>query len=165
MNADILTQEKFLQIMIPVFKLNGIAYQKVKAVMARKAKTGERIDTITSDGLETTNVVIDESYIIKNQTEAGEMYIIKEQKFRERYEFHKSIDSDYSIYKAKGKIIALQMTVTLLNELNLEKEFFFIAPWGEAMIVKSDDFLATTFDYSEVYRIARKEFFETYQIL
>ena len=31
------------------------------------------------------------------------------------------------------------------------------------MIVKKDDFLVSPLDYSEIYRIANKEFFETYK--
>jgi len=30
------------------------------------------------------------------------------------------------------------------------------------MVVKKGDFLVSPLDYSEVYRIAKKEFFETY---
>lgn len=39
-----------------------------------------------------------------------------------------------------------------------------IAAWGETQPVKVGDFLASPDEtYSEVYRIARKEFFETYE--
>ena len=38
-----------------------------------------------------------------------------------------------------------------------------MAPWGEKMIVKVGDYLVSPLNYSEVYRIAEKEFFETYR--
>ena len=38
-----------------------------------------------------------------------------------------------------------------------------MAPWGERMVVKSGDYLVAPMNYSEVYRVAEKEFFETYR--
>ena len=40
-----------------------------------------------------------------------------------------------------------------------------MANWGEKMVVRKNDYLVSPLDNSEVYRIARKEFFETYKKL
>jgi hypothetical protein len=55
---------------------------------------------------------------------------------------------------------------------NVDFEFFgeleileFVAPWGESMIVKPGDYLVTPPEKNEIYRIAQKEFEETYKQL
>ena len=45
-----------------------------------------------------------------------------------------------------------------------ENEFYIITSWNEKMIVKKDDYLVSPMEYNEVYRIANKEFFETYKL-
>lgn len=164
MSEKIFSQEELMQLLISEFKLEGVLFKKVKTVLARKAKEGEQINTITSDGLETTNTAKKGSFIIKNQTEAEELYIIGGSKFKDRYEFLEEVDSDFSRYSAKGKVFAIEMTSAFLKKMNLKDTFYFIAPWKEEMITKKGDFLVCPPDYSEIYRIARKEFFETYSL-
>lgn len=155
-------QEDLKKILIPELRSNGVQYRKNKNVFARKAKPGEYVQTITKDGLETVNFAKPESYIVKNQTDAGEMYILEKENFEKRYVFKGEAGEEFSEYIAIGKIMALEMNDAVLNKFGWEKEFSFEAPWGEAMVVKENDFFASPLDYSEIYRIARKEFFETY---
>lgn len=162
-NRKVYTQKEVLDIIVPILKSEGIVYKKFKKVYARAAVEGEEIQTVTSDGLETTNTAEADDFVIKSQTEAGEMYIISAKSFNDRYDFLEKADDGFSVYKAKGKVIAVEMTSDLLKQLNIGEEYYFIAAWGEEMVVKKDDYLASPLDYSEVYRIARKEFFETYQ--
>lgn len=65
------------------------------------------------------------------------------------------VDGEWSLYQAKGEIYALEVT-----EENLVQSF--VAIWGQEMVCKVGDFYACPTDGEEVYRIARKEFFETY---
>ncbi len=153
-----------MDLLIPELKSTGVLYKKTKEVLARKASSGEFVKTITSDGLETINTAKEGDFIIKNQTEAEEMYIIGHSKFNERYDLLREAEDHFSLYKAKGKVIALEMTSSLLSKFNLDSVFYFIAPWSEEMVTKKDDFLVCPQDYSEIYRIARKEFIETYQV-
>lgn len=162
-NQPVYSQQEIMQTMIPVIKSEGQVFRKFKKVYARQAEEGEKIQTITADGLETTNQAEAGDFIIKNQTEAGEMYIIGAGKFHERYDFLEQADDSFSVYAAKGKVKAMEMNEAILQKLNLSEEFHFVAPWGEKMIVKKGDYLASPLDFSEVYRIARKEFFETFQ--
>ena len=76
---------------------------------------------------------------------------------------HEELGDGFSEYVAKGKIVAVEMSSALLERLGLKQEFQFMAPWDEEMVVKENDFLVSPQDFSEVYRIARKEFFETYE--
>ncbi len=157
-------QTEMLELVMPLLKSEGVQYKKFKHVFARKAKEGETIATVTNDGVETINQANKGDYIVKNQTDAEEMYILSNKKFNDRYTFSKRSKNGFSEYSPKGKIIGLELTTDLLKEFNLPKEFHFEATWGAAMIAKESDFLACPPDLSEVYRIARKEFFETYEV-
>lgn len=161
-NNSEFSQEQFLNTMKPYLK-NGKAYIKFKEVSAKKAKGGELIYTITSDGIETKNTAKPGDYIVKNTTKAKERYIIKSSKFEKRYNYLKDEKDGWKIYKAIGKIKAVEVNDSLLKNLKVGDLFYFTAPWGEKMVVKKGDFLVSPLDYSEVYRIAKKEFFETYK--
>jgi len=59
------------------------------------------------------------------------------------------------VYEPTGKVLAL-----LYQGPTIEFE----TSWGASMIMHEDDFLVCPDPrYNEVYRIARKEFFETYE--
>ncbi len=160
---QVYTQKAIIATMVPILKSEGKTYKKFKKVFAREAVEGESIETVTDDGVETTNKAKAGDFIIKNQTEAGEMYIIGAEKFQDRYDFLEEGSDGFALYSPKGKAVAVEMNEELLKRLGLQNEFYLIAPWGEEMVVKKDDYLASPLDFSEVYRIARKEFFETYQ--
>lgn len=157
------SQEEFLKTMTPYLK-NAKTYEKFKEINAKKAKGGELIYTITSDGIETKNIANSGDYIVKNTTEAKEMYILKPSKFEKRYKYLKDGKNKWKIYRSIGKIKAVKVSNSLLKNLKVDEIFYFTAPWDEQMIVKKGDFLVSPLDYSEVYRIAKKEFLETYKI-
>ena len=126
-------------------------------VLARPATIEEKIDTITSDGKETTNTAKEGDFVVKNPT--GEEYIIKGDLFKKRYDYVGTTDfrSDgkWETYKAKGKCRAIVWE---------HEQMSFVASWGEEMVIKKGDMLATTIpEMNEVYRIAAKEFDATYE--
>ena len=91
-----------------------------------------------------------------------------ESKFNSRYEFKGNHDGDWKIYRPLGKIRGIKVNSKIMSQLGIvkgKKEFYIIANWGEKMIVKKNDYLVSPLDNSEVYRIAEKEFFETYRKL
>lgn len=156
------SQEQLLDTMKPYLK-NTKTYEKFKEIYAKKAEGGELIYTVTSDGVETKNIAKPGDYIVKNTTQAEEMYILKPSKFEKRYKYLKDEKNGWKIYKSVGKIKAVEVDKDLLKNLKVGELFYFTAPWGEKMVVKKGDFLVSPLDYSEVYRIAKKEFFETYK--
>ena len=90
-----------------------------------------------------------------------------ESKFNSRYEFKGNHDGDWKIYRPLGKIRGIKVNSKIMSQLGIvkgKKEFYIIANWGEKMIVKKNDYLVSPLDNSEVYRIAEKEFFETYRM-
>ena len=157
------TQIEMKQMVIPLLKIKGKTFRKFKKILARKVKKTERIETITGDGLETTNRAKTGDYIVKNRTEASEEYVMSPKSFKTRYSYIKRSKSGYSEYEPKGKITAIEVNKTFLKKIKVKGEFFFEASWGEKMIVKEKDFLVCPINGDEIYRIARKEFFETYE--
>ena len=139
----------------PTIDEYGKIYKKYALIYARPANEKEYIETWTADGLETTNYAEKDDFIVKNlQTEYQEEYIIPRAMFYKRYV--KLYDHDLgAVYKPIGKVKA-----AIYQGSDTE----FVAKWGRLMILKTGDFIVSPFpDFQEVYRIARKEFFETYE--
>lgn len=143
-------------------KKQGALYAKKLNVLARKAIAGESIRTITDSGLETVNEAEEGDFIVTNKTSAGESYILKPDVFQEKYRLKRTGEGGMDEYEARGKAVALELTKKMLAQLGLPDHFYFEAPWKEPMKACAGDFLAAPPDFSEVYRIGRKEFFETY---
>lgn len=132
-------------------------YKKSGSFDARLGKAGEHIVTTIDGEDETKKTVKDGEIVIKGPK--GEMYVVSEEKFRQRYEVDKEPTDEYQKYKAVGLIRAYEYA---------GDEFKFIASWDEEMICKPGDFLASPVKdaedtaYPEVYRIERSVFDETY---
>lgn len=152
-----MNQQEAMSFFMPQIEANGKVYEKCVTVLARPAVPGERIDTFTSDGKETTRVAAEDEMVIENNTEAREQYIIDGPKFRSRYEVLGDMSvGGWMTWKAKGVIEAFEYQ---------GEETKFVATWGEDMVLKPGDMVATPLpEKKEVYRIARKEFGETYRL-
>ena len=157
-----LSQDDLKERIVPLMKQEGALYTKKVNVWARRAVAGESVQTITESGLETVNTAEEGDYVVINKTGAKESYILKPSTFHQKYTLAKAGEGALDEYASKGEIIALELTEALLSQLELPDTFFFEAPWKQPMKACRGDFLASPTDYSEVYRIARKEFFETY---
>lgn len=155
------SQQELLEITIPLFRAKGKLYEKKTKIKARPALPGEAIQTLTSDGLETKSSAVPGDMVIENP--GKEKYLVSAKNFKKRYDFDKAIDETWSWYTPKGKVLALNIDQELLEFLDQPDSFYFIASWGAEMVAKKHDFLVCTPDYSEVYRIAKKEFEETYR--
>ncbi len=150
-----MNQKEMLEKYLPVIKSEGKDYSKKVVVLARPAVVGEKIDTNTSDGKETTNTAKEGNFIVRNPT--GEEYILKSDSFEKRYTHLPDgpKEGKWESYKAKGKCRAIVWN---------EEQITFIASWSEEMVLKKGDMLATPLpEMGEVYRIAAKEFKETYE--
>ncbi|MCC6459397.1 MAG: hypothetical protein IT260_02930 [Saprospiraceae bacterium] len=157
------TQAETLEKIRPILEQKGILYQKNKNVYARAAEARERIDSYTADGLETTNAAHAGDFIVRNQTGAAEEYIVPAHKFNQRYVWLREHEEGWAEYQSLGQVIALELDDETLSTLEMPDTFHFTAPWGEAMVAKTGDFLVGPPALTEVYRIARQEFFETYR--
>lgn len=156
------TQPELLEKIRPVLQREGTVFQKKKNVYARLAQVGEVVQTVTKDGLETENLAEEGDFVVRNQTAAGEAYLVPGNKFSSKYAPLRTLDDGWAEYAPLGRIIAVELTPQRLVALGLPAEFEFAATWGAAMVAKAGDFLGGPEDFSEVYRLAREEFFETY---
>lgn len=157
-----LSQDELLQKVSPLINAYARPYCKKTNVLAKLAKEGELVETITKDGKETANTAEPGAFLVRNQTQAGETYIMKPAVFHNKYKYLGEREDGYAEYKAVGEIEALELTDEVLQALNIEAPFYFVADWGEEMVAKQGDYLAIPSGGREVYRIARQEFHETY---
>jgi hypothetical protein len=82
-----------------------------------------------------------------------EEYIVSADMMLQRYNFVCALDAG-GIYKPKGKVKA---------SIYSGEEIKFVAKWGRMMTLKPGDMIVTPLpDCKEVYRIAAKEFYESY---
>lgn len=154
------TQEEVLALLLPIIEKEGSCFRKFLKVKAQPAESGSLVVTKTSDGVETRNKAKNGDWLVENQTEAKERYLIKEAEFSKRYTLEETVDQ-WGIYQPKGQIIAVRFDEQLLHQ-KIPKELVFEAPWGEKMRLRQGDYLVCPMDKREIYRIAQKEFSETY---
>lgn len=157
------SQQEILEKLRPLLESEGIFYYKKRHILAKKAQGGEKISTVTADGPETTNEAEAGDYIVQNLTEAGEQYVVPAEEFLKKYEpAGEAAPDGFGEYHSTGKIVAIELTAERLKALELPGKFYFTTDWGETMVAKKGDFMGGPADFSEIYRLARKEFFETY---
>lgn len=159
-----ITQETLMNKILPIIKINGVFYKKFKQVHARPAIAGEVIVSRPSGREETTNTAEADDIIVRNLTEAKECYILKKNKFEERYTYVEEVDKTWRLFNPVGEAFAIKITDDILKLLGIEEEEFkIIAPWGSEELVLKNDMFVSPPSFDEVYRIAYKEFFETYK--
>ena len=144
------SQRYMLERFLPEILASNI-YKKTAVVNARKLNKSELILTYTQgkDGieLETRRIGKPGDYVVKNPS--GEEYIIAEKIFLDRYE-HKH----FNMYRPVGKVKAIKYKGPDIN---------FYAGWGERMILRTGDMLASPApNYDEIYRIGIIEFLQSY---
>jgi hypothetical protein len=146
---------------LPALGRDGAVYRKFQCVLARRAVAGEAVVSVPSDGRETSNVAGEGDYVVRNLTEAGELYIVRAAVFRERYELEEPSDH-WSRYRPLGRVRALEVGDTLLTLLAVRSPFYIEPSWKEPQLVVLGDYLVCPLGANEIYRIARQEFGETY---
>lgn len=157
-------QQKLMTRVLPLIKSNADRYEKFQRVLARAAVDGEVVESIVEDGKETTNKASAGEYVVRNRTEAQEEYVVSASTFTERYQLAAKIDDTWSEYVPKGQILAIEISRDLLDALGADETFTIMAPWDSEQAGKLGDlFVSPLPELSEVYRIARKEFHETYR--
>jgi hypothetical protein len=160
-----LSQKDLLQRVVLLMEAHGARYRKKTFVEAKPAQGGEQIKTVTSDGEETVNRAAPGDFIVRNRTQAQERYVVTEEVFRKKYRKIEPLQEGYALYRAVGYVYALELTAPILEALQVESPFHFVAAWGAAIVAKEGDFLVMPDNKAEVYRIARREFGETYELM
>lgn len=152
-----MTQEQAFEYFMPLIEDTGREFRKYSPIFARLAIENEYIETWTDDGLETTNYAKTGDYVVKNlYTSMQEEYIVTSEMMKQRYEFVFDIPPG-GIYKPIGRVRAA---------IYSGEEVQFVAKWGRLMVLKAGDMIVTPLPHcKEVYRIAAKEFYESYMLV
>lgn len=141
----------------------GKRYKKKSLIRAKKAEPGTVVFTKTSDGFETKNTAEKGDWLVENQTSAKESYLIKAETFDKKYTLLHSLGNGWGCYQPKGEISAMKVSSLDLENLGAQEQLEFQAPWKESIVLKPGDFLVISLEKSEIYRVAQKEFLETYE--
>lgn len=147
---------------LPLLDKGGKRYKKKSLVRAKKAQPGQVVVTKTSDGNETKNTAESGDWLVENQTSSNEWYLVKAETFQKKYSLVHSLEKGWGSYQPKGEIFGLHIIKSHLDELGATDVLEFQAPWKDTMIVKVGDMLVVPPEKDEIYRIAKKEFGETY---
>lgn len=158
-----ISQKEMLKHFIPRMEKEGKRYKKKSLIKAKKAESGLVVITKTSDGVETKNTAEKGDWLVENQTSAEEQYLIKPETFEKKYELMHALGGGWGCYRPKGEIIAMKVTSSDLETLGNKDVLEFQAPWKESIHVKPEDYLVISLDKTEIYRIALKEFLQTYE--
>lgn len=130
-------------------------YKKFGTVTARPGVPGETVTTVIDGETETVNTAGVDDMVITGSK--NERYITSRAKFITRYD---PVLGQPGVYVAKGECWAFEVPADT-------PEFSFDAPWGEKMLCKPGDFIATPqiLDplLSDIYRIERGAFDATYR--
>lgn len=150
---------------LPLMETLGKRFKKKSLIRAKKAELGTVVITKTSDGFETKNTAEKGDWLVENQTSAKESYLIKAETFDKKYTLLHSLGNGWGCYQPKGEIFAMKVSSQDLENLGAKEILEFQAPWKESIVLKPGDFLVISLEKSEIYRVAQKEFAETYEAI
>ncbi|SFT56440.1 hypothetical protein SAMN04489724_1357 [Algoriphagus locisalis] len=157
-----ITQKEMLAHFLHILEKSGKRYKKKSLVRAKKAQPGLEVVTKTSDGDETKNTAEAGDWLVENQTSSNELYLVKAETFQKKYSLIQSLEKGWGCYQPKGEILGLIVSEKHLEGLDATNVLEFQAPWKDTMVVKPGDMLVVPPEKDEIYRIAKKEFGETY---
>jgi hypothetical protein len=157
-----ITQKEMLAHFLPILEKSGKRYKKKSLIRAKKAQPGQMVVTKTSDGEETKNTAKAGDWLVENQTSINEMYLVKPETFVKKYTIVQALEQGWGCYQPMGEILGIKVSDTHIEDLGASKVLEFQAPWKDTMIVKPGDMLVVPPEKDEIYRIAKKEFGETY---
>ena len=158
-----ISQQEMLKHFLPILENKGVTYQKKSLIKAKKAVPGTLIITRTNDGDETKNTAKAGDWLVENQTSSSEQYLVKPEVFEKKYKLIQSLEKGWGCYQPIGKITAIEINAEDLAFFGKTDCMEFEAPWNELTLLRVNDFLVTPPEKNEIYRIAKKEFFETYE--
>jgi hypothetical protein len=153
------------KLLLSLLQERGKRYRKFQQILARPAAAGELVVSITSSGVETKNTACQGDFVVRNLTEAMEAYIVSGNKFSARYTLVAEEGDGWKRYQPRGEVFALEIKAEVIGLLGRTSPFEIEAPWGEPQRAELNDFLVTPPDCSEIYRIARQEFLQTYKLV
>jgi hypothetical protein len=162
-SPPMISQTEMLDHFLPLMEVRGRRFRKKSLIRAKRADPGQVVITVTSDGVETKNTAATGDWLVENQTSIKESYLIKAETFKKKYTMLHSLGGGWGCYRPVGEVCAYHVSQEDLEKFGKKEVMEFQAPWKESIVVKQGDFLIIPMDKSEIYRVAQKEFFETYE--
>lgn len=157
------SQQEIIAHFFALLQEGGQRYTKKSLIRAKKAIPGMLVITRTSDGKEFENTADPGDWLIENQTSVSEHYLMKEAIFSKKYTLHQALGEGWGAYCAKGRVYAKQVTLMEIHSFAGTQFLDFEGPRNKTVSLHSEDYLVIPTDQSEVYRIASKEFEQTYE--
>jgi hypothetical protein len=138
-------------------KLSYKTYEKFGKFNFEVSQDVQEVVTSIDGEVETTNIAHVGNLIITGIKD--EKYVLTLAQFIQNYEIEE-------FYHPEMKGIArVKPQPRFAVQWNLEDQLIFIAPWGEKMICNEGDYLVAFQDFSEVYRIEKSVFEQTYKLV
>ena len=88
---------------------------------------------------------------------------MKEAAFSKKYSLHQALGDGWGAYRAKGEVFAKQLTSKEILDFTGPNDFDFEGPQNKTVSLRPGDYMIIPIDKSEVYRITKKEFEQTYE--
>lgn len=137
-------------------KLPYRTYEKFGKFNFEVSQNIQEVVTLIDGEVETTNIARIGDYIITGVS--GEKYVLTLEKFVKNYEVE-----EFYHPELKG-IAKVKPQPRFAAQWHIEEQLVFTAPWGEEMICNQGDYLVAAQDFSEVYRIEKSVFEQTYKL-
>jgi len=143
----------------------GLIFEKYRCVFAIKCDEKQTVISITSSGIETEAQANIGDFIVRNQTDNKEFYVVKSEVFKSRYEYVSKKVDGYNEYKPTGKVEAVKLNYEILQELELPLHFYINPPnWDSKQYIGIDDYIVRIPQTDDYYRIDEHEFIQTYRL-
>lgn len=156
-------QELLMSKILPQMDRAENVYRKQGEVEARLAIEGEEIISITDSGEEASQHAREGEIVVRNNTDAKEVYLVEAEVFEKRYDSAKPVAAEFQYYEAAGKSLAFEIDHEMSTLLGVGAEFYIIAPWGtEQYAQEGDYFVCPLPEKGEIYRVGKPEFESTY---
>ncbi len=148
------SQELLMSRVLPLVDQPENEYRKVGSVEARLALEGEEITSITSAGEETSFCAGKRDVVVRNDTNAKELYIVRMEIFEQRYEIESALNNEFQAYEATGKSLAIQINHEITTYLGVGVTFFINPTWPAEQYVEEGDYFVCPLPWkNEIYRV------------
>jgi hypothetical protein len=158
----IYSQHEIINHFFDLLQKEGKRYAKKSLIIAKKAIPGTRVITKTSDGQRIETTAKDGDWLVENQTATNEHYLVSESTFKKKYQLRQALGEGWGSFQSLIQVYALKVQEKDLAHFGSDTQLEFKAPREKTVLIHPGDYLVIPIDQSEAYRIASKEFEETY---
>ena len=159
----IYSQEEIISHFLEILKKEGRVYAKKTLTIAKKAQLGTQVITETSDGQRIEASAKPGDWLVENQSEKREQYLMSAAIFNKKYSLQQAIGNGWAAYRSLIPVYGLKLTAKDLTHFGNTRQLEFYGPREKSILLHPGDYLIIPTDQSEVYRVTAKEFEETYK--